>query len=345
MSTVKRIYRAAIVGCGRIGCFLDDDPKRRSVIWTHAGAYTACPRTKLVALVDVDLRARQAAARRWRVKRTYPNLNALFKSERIDILSLCTPSDSRASLFKQAIAADIPALWCEKPLATGVASAGRMVSLSANRVVAVNHTRRWDRAYTTAKEWIVQGGVGQILSASAWYSHGVANIGTHLFDVLRFFLGDALWVWANPSQNEKDPDPTLSGVAAFEGGVVCHVIGTGRGALFFEIDVLGTKGRLKISCNGTKVEVWTMEESARYSGYREPGLPKILWKGTDGRRMVAVVDDIVSALDGQWGPRCSAADGAKAVEMVAAFLHSVKTGRRVSLPLSGIARRRPIPVR
>ncbi len=345
MNVVKRIYRAAIVGCGRIGCFLDDDPKRRSVIWTHAGAYTDCPRTKLVALVDTNPRARQMAAHRWKVERTYPTLEALLKHNRIDILSLCTPSDSHAHLFKQAIAADIPALWCEKPLATDVTSAERMAILSAKRVVAVNHTRRWDRAYTTAKEWIIRGRVGQILSSSAWYSHGIANIGTHLFDVLRFLLGDAQWVWAIPSKNKEDPDPTLSGVVGFGGSVVCHVIGAGREALLFEIDVLGAKGRLKISSNGTKVEVWRMEQSARYSGYLEPGSPKILWTGADKRRMVAVVDDIVSALDRQGVLRCSANDGAKAVEMVAAFLHSAQTGRRVSLPLSGIARRRPIPVR
>jgi len=31
---------AAIIGCGRIGCSFDDDPKRK-IISTHVGAYEA----------------------------------------------------------------------------------------------------------------------------------------------------------------------------------------------------------------------------------------------------------------------------------------------------------------
>ena len=34
----ERIYRAGVIGCGRIGCAFDDDPKR-GYVSTHAGAY------------------------------------------------------------------------------------------------------------------------------------------------------------------------------------------------------------------------------------------------------------------------------------------------------------------
>ena len=44
-------YRAAIIGCGRIGCAFDDDPKRRGS-GSHAGAYINSPRFDLVALCD-----------------------------------------------------------------------------------------------------------------------------------------------------------------------------------------------------------------------------------------------------------------------------------------------------
>ena len=47
------MYRAAIVGCGRIGCAFDDDPCR-GYVSTHAGAYKRTPGVELVALSDID---------------------------------------------------------------------------------------------------------------------------------------------------------------------------------------------------------------------------------------------------------------------------------------------------
>ena len=42
-------YRAAIIGCGRIG-FLFDTDKKRKIISSHSGAYYNHPKTKLISL-------------------------------------------------------------------------------------------------------------------------------------------------------------------------------------------------------------------------------------------------------------------------------------------------------
>jgi hypothetical protein len=49
-------YRAAVVGCGRIGSTLADDPLLAGDVMTHAEAYVVCPDTELVAVVDTDQR-------------------------------------------------------------------------------------------------------------------------------------------------------------------------------------------------------------------------------------------------------------------------------------------------
>jgi predicted dehydrogenase len=339
----REVYRAAIVGCGQIGCFFDDDPKRQG-IWTHAGAYAACPQTKLTALADVDAAARERAARRWGVSHVYPDLESMLRDERVDILSVCTPSNAHAFALRAVATAGVPAVWCEKPMTITLQEADEVVALSRTQIVAVNHTRRWDGAYETAREWIQQGGAGKLVAATAWYTHGVANIGSHLFDTLRFLLGETEWAWAAPDRS-GDADPTLSGVVGFAGGVVCHVIGCGRDLLLFEIDLVGSEGRLRISENGTRVEARAMEPSSRYSGYREPGAPTPLWKGQDERRMLTAVEDIVRCLDKGGEPRCTGRDGLKAIEMVTAFLQSAEMEKRVELPLVDLDRRRPIPVR
>src|SRR5437016_14605192 len=55
-------YWAAVVGCGRIGMTMEEDPKRIRPA-THAGAYRDSPDTELRAVVDSDP-ARLAYARR-----------------------------------------------------------------------------------------------------------------------------------------------------------------------------------------------------------------------------------------------------------------------------------------
>jgi hypothetical protein len=47
-SGAPKRYRAAIIGLGQIGNQFDDDPKR-SVVWTHAGAYECVPEVELIA--------------------------------------------------------------------------------------------------------------------------------------------------------------------------------------------------------------------------------------------------------------------------------------------------------
>ena len=45
-------YRAAIVGCGRMGAFIDNEARgSKSVVlpYSHAAGFEACPRTELVA--------------------------------------------------------------------------------------------------------------------------------------------------------------------------------------------------------------------------------------------------------------------------------------------------------
>ncbi len=341
---MTRTYRAAIVGCGRIGCRLDDDPKRQG-IWTHAGAYATCERTALAALADVDGEALEWAGRRWNVPLRYRDLDAMMATERIDILSICTPSDGHADALRRALVAGVRAIWCEKPLVTSPREGDGLLEEAVGRVVAVNHTRRWDRAYETARDWLRAGAAGKLRAGAAWYTGGVSDIGSHLFDALRLLLGDPQWVWASGRVMEAR-DPNLSGTIGFVGGVTCQVLGCGwDDLLVFEIDIVGDAGRLRLSHNGSRVEAWPAARSRRYSGYREMAKGKVLWKGEDSERMRRAVEDLVACLETGGEPRCTLRDGLAAVEMVAAFLRSAAKGERVELPLRGADRDLAIPVR
>ena len=56
-------FRAAVIGCGRIGTGFDS-PGAKPIL-THAGAFTAHPAYELVGLFDPDPAALDAASRKW----------------------------------------------------------------------------------------------------------------------------------------------------------------------------------------------------------------------------------------------------------------------------------------
>ena len=70
-------YRAAVIGCGKIGSEYADDPRIRD-IYTHAGAYTACPDTELVAVCDIDPARAKRCADRWGVRSSFVDFRAML---------------------------------------------------------------------------------------------------------------------------------------------------------------------------------------------------------------------------------------------------------------------------
>ncbi|MEE8302051.1 MAG: Gfo/Idh/MocA family oxidoreductase [Candidatus Tectomicrobia bacterium] len=329
-------YRAAVVGCGRIAGRLDDDP-RRSEIWTHAGAYTAVSKVALVAAADIDLERLEAFGKRWQVPMLYQDYRQMLAKERLDILSICTHSPLHLPITKAAVEAGVQAIFCEKPLAECLDSADQIVALCQERGVtlAVNHTRRWDCSYRKVNTCLATGQIGKIQAMTAYYTGGVANIGSHLFDVLRLLGGEVHWVQAATTNGASPEDPDLSGSVYFTDGFLCHIHGCNQqNYLLIEIDILGTNGRLKISQNGACVEHWTAQQSERYSGYHElvPETPVMTL--AENRRMVHAVEDITACLESGAEPQCSGQDGRGALELVAAFRQSyLSGGEKVYLPM------------
>jgi hypothetical protein len=55
---MTKTYRAALVGCSRMGAFMDNEELgMRSIVlpYSHAAGYEACPRTDLVAGANTQL--------------------------------------------------------------------------------------------------------------------------------------------------------------------------------------------------------------------------------------------------------------------------------------------------
>ena len=57
--------------------------------------------------------------------------------------------------------------------------------------------------------------------ASFYYTAGIANSGSHMFDLMRYFFGDVSWVQAH-YKNDKG-DPNIDGIVKFRNGLIATV--------------------------------------------------------------------------------------------------------------------------
>jgi predicted dehydrogenase len=292
-------FLTCVVGLGNIGFLFDFDKKRQGV-WSHVSAYNKSKWTKLVAVVEPDLEKRKLFSKHYPSVPTFSSVKELLCSGiSVDICSICTPSFLRKEIIEDVL--KIPSLksiFCEKPFATSSREGRNLLNICQKKKIslAVNHTRRWEEIYLKARSLISEGAIGQVVSVNAIYSGQIYNIGSHLIDTVRMLVTSNPKSVYGQSCDIKKLDPDITGIIEFENGVFCSVSSTKkREDLLFEIDVVGTEGRLKISQNGGKIEFFRFTESKRYSGYRELKPCSLsLKKGRD--RFVAAVDNLCENL-------------------------------------------------
>ncbi len=331
----RKVYRAGIVGCGRIASLFDRDPKR-SYVATHAGAYTRSRNVELVAACDIDREKLENFGRRWRIKKLYHSFDEMLSNEKLDLISLCTWPESHFDLARKAVDVGVKAIFCEKPITTLLSEADELIELCRKKgvILAVNHSRRWDEGHQKIKRFLAAGKLGKIHHVNCYYTAGISNTGTHLFDLLRLFLGEAKWVYASSLPTFGDKDPTLSGQIFFENETLVSVAGLDvKDYLIFEIDFYGTKGRLRIIHSGFKAEYWKVGTSPYFSGYKELRPTKINFNLNKKTMMLSAISDLTDCLQKHRDPLCSGEDGRKVLEIVCAFKKSFRTGLKVSIPL------------
>lgn len=327
------------MGCGRIGSEFDDDPKRSNIA-THAGAYSAVPETELVAVADINKEKLEKCIKKWDIGSAYQSYEELLEKEALDILSICTWTSQHLDIVKSAVEHGVKAIFCEKPIAVTLGDACQMVELckTNNVLLQIDHQRRFCEFHQRVREILLNGKLGNIQQASFHYTAGIANTGSHMFDLLRFLFGDVSWVMAVQSENKSHnpTDPNLDGVIKFKNGLFCSIHACDvKKFLIFELDIIGAEGRIRITHSGFDLEFYEIQESNTFSGYKElyPSKP-LINKNTPRDFMINGVKHIVNCLEEGKNSISSGEDGLRALELIHAFHISAKEGEKIHLPLT-----------
>ena len=326
-------YRAAVIGCGLIGSAFADDP-RAPGIYSHAAAYVTCPETDLVAVCDIDQARAEQCATRWGVPAAYADVDDLLASEHPALVSVCTPDASHFDVVRSVLSApSTRGVLAEKPIATTLEHADHLVALARVRGIslAVNYVRRYAPTHVKLREWIRDGGIGAVQTVGGLYTKGTLHNGTHWFDLARFFVGDVVEVWGFDARREGGVDPTLDAFLRFGSGASAHLHGCDATAFsVFELDVIGTTGRVRLTESGHHAEVQHVIDSPYYSGYRTLGASSERSSDMDDL-LLRAVEDLVRSVGSGAAPRCAGEDGLEALRIALAVQASAASGNPVQL--------------
>lgn len=330
------MYTAAVIGCGRIGSLYDRgrqevscDPR------THAGGYVSHPGVTLVAGVDPVPQRREQFTAQWKAP-AYETVTELLETMQPELWSICTPPATHLEIVRAALPAGGRAIWCEKPLAATLAEAAHLVAACEQGGVPllINHSRRFDPFHQELARRVQAGEWGRIERMVIHYVRGIANYGSHAFDVIRFLLADDIaWVSARDELREPEEDPSLTVSGETVCGVPFHLLPVRRTCYdLLEVDVWGSTGRVTLAHLGREVRQYRVGPSPHWDEaavlLETPGrfLP-----GMNGV-MRNAVSNLVAHLEGGQPLLSSGRDGlASVAAMWAAKQSAQRHGERVEV--------------
>lgn len=305
--------RAVLIGCGKIGSSFADDPKIDGV-YAHAHAYAEASGVQLVAVCDADSQQAQKCGQRWQVDAIYSDYVQMLRDIQPQIVSVCTPDASHAEVLRQVLQTpSVRGVLAEKPLATSLSDAEILVALARQQGIrlAVNYSRRYAYSHQLLRQQLVER-IGEVQAVSGVYTKGLLHNGTHWLDLLHFLLGPAqlLHCAAGLSPFAGDPPGDASPTMMLQLGNGAPVLLTGLdGARFsiFEMEIVGSLGRVRLLDSGYHFEWQQVEDSRFFSGYRALGPVQQEPAGLRDVTLHAVLD-LLAAIDQQREPLCCGDD-------------------------------------
>tara|TARA_R110002096_G_scaffold147671_9_gene307649 strand:- start:5556 stop:6731 length:1176 start_codon:yes stop_codon:yes gene_type:complete len=363
------------------GAFAQDEVLKAAVIG-HTGRgdyghrldvlFRDLPNVQVVAVADADSANHEKAKTATGAPKAYADFQEMLAVEKPNLVSVAPRwTDQHFAMGKAALEAGAH-VYLEKPFTQTLAQADELLKIAneKNLKIAVAHQMLLDPKITKLKDSIDKGEIGDLLEVRLFGkqdaragAEDMVVLGTHLFDLARYFAGDAIWCTARIS--EKGSEITVdSGRSAIQedlgkiaGDHIHAYFAMSNGVdLTFQsrpegshlngpwgLELIGTKAKVRVFA-GHPVKTFLVT-AAKVQNYTYPYVelfateeetdkerPEAFWMDIGNRR---IVDDWLRAIQFQRrDPICSGYRAMKALEMITAVFQAGISRKRVFLPLS-----------
>ncbi len=331
---------------------------------------------ELVAIADPDSKGLAKAAERTRALRQYGDYRELLERERPQLVCLAARwADQRLPIGLAALRIGAHVV-SEKPFTTNLAEADTLLETAARAKlkIAVAHQMRLAPSVVQLKREIEAGLLGDLLEMRAWGKQDdraggedMIVLGSHLFDLMRLFAGDALSCTARALHQGRDITAADArrvkeqiGPVAGDEIMAQFAFANGINGTFtsrkrqrettghWGIEFVGSKTSARLLADvfpavhvlkagtwsaGGRSDQWVRMET-------DPGVKLSVDERGFGPANRRVVDEWLDAIEHDRDPACSGWHATKALEMIMAVYQAALSGARVPLPLS--AREHPL---
>jgi myo-inositol 2-dehydrogenase/D-chiro-inositol 1-dehydrogenase len=258
-----------------------------------------------------------------------------------DVVYITTPNTQHTELAILA-AEERKHVFCEKPMATGVPDARRILKAveRSDRVFQVGHNRRFAPVYAELKRILtetrrphsahVKMNRGELLNPK-WVGDPKITGGflyettIHMFDLLRFLFGDVKSLQAIGSKHEYAEIDDFSVLLVFENGMHATLASSADASWLFPFE------RVEVFCHHATIATREMETLIYSEGlngkHTELSMHQLSKEEKWGylQEDRAFIDSIVHGTP----VAVTALDGHKSVEFVNAVYQSVKNGKPI----------------
>lgn len=276
---------SALIGCGRIGFLLEDDPLRRKPC-THLGGMNAA-KIRITAAADPDADRRMLFSKRADISASdvFADYREMLRSRAFDIVTVAVPTPLHSAVTVLAAESGAKVIICEKPIAHSIPEAKKMIAVcrkNGARLI-INHERRFDSRYRKVRELIDGGAIGRIVSIrGAIPARGLSHIrdasvgggpllhdGTHLIDIISFYAGKIVRVDGRIRKQHKHGfEDYACALLETESGIPAFVETGGNTSYFgFSVEISGERGKIEIG-NGY-ARFYKPEKSRYYKGFMD----------------------------------------------------------------------------
>ena len=331
--------------------------------------YADVPNVDLVAIADEDDKGREKAAADTGADRTYADYREMLEKEDLDIVSVCPRwVDCHVEMIVAALEAGCH-VYSEKPMTATPEDADRIIDLADAKGlrIAVAHQAAYLPQVHAIKAMVDDGRIGKILSirASGKQDHrgggeDMIVLGTHLFNLMRLFVGDVVSVWGCVTVDGRDIRPEdvrearepvgwiagdrIQSFYTFENGVTGQFESRkreNRDGRPYGVEITGESGAVAFNSNAADVTLleddaatpWAIDQTRKLLEFETAPL-------MDGNTLA--IADLVLAIEEGRDPISSARGARAALEMILGVYTSQITGTRVAIPLED--RRHPLEV-
>ena len=339
----NKTYRVGIVGLRGIAANPATEPPApfgNEVKTSHVASLALLPNVDLVGYCDLvpelldDFEENWGA--RWPNATRYTSHKEMLDKEGLDILGVATGDNVHAAIAVDGANAGIKGLYVEKPMATSLEDADRMLKACEDNGVAfsVDHTRRWSPLHHQARDTIRSGAIGPLRTIVATLGGGRAMTfrnGTHMIDNIVFYaesgpakvfaqLEDGFDHWdqyRGDGGKLPENEPGASGYILFQNGVRAFYNGTKETFGEYSLQLSGAEGQIRVD----ETSAVMVKQDGGEKATRNLVPPHYQVHG-----LVAAYRELIDKIENGGDGVSSGREARKTVQIMAGFLKSHQAG-------------------